>query len=214
MTAPHSRLYLFSPPALDAGRFASDLRAVMEAASLAAFLLRLEGAEDDTVLAAGETLMAVVHDHDCAFILHDRADLALSLGADGVHVTGGCAAVAAARKMLGNDRIVGAGAGLSRDLAIEVAEAGADYVAVGGNAQARKVTASFDREMELGDWCGEMLTTPSVLMSANPVPSDQQLAAIGADFYAPEPGIWKHAGGCAAVAAHLAQALSAREQAA
>ena len=61
-------------------------------------------------------------------------DLALARPANdaGVHVGQEDASYADARKLLGPDKIVGVTCYNSRDLAIDAAEAGADYVAFGG----------------------------------------------------------------------------------
>ena len=50
---------------------------------------------------------AVCRDHGVPFVLNDRPDLALEVGADGVHVGQDDAPVALARRILGPDAIVG-----------------------------------------------------------------------------------------------------------
>ncbi len=64
-------------------------------------------------------------------ILNDRPDLADRMGADGVHIGQTDMSYADARRLMGKDRIVGVTAHNSRHLAMEAAEAGADYVAFG-----------------------------------------------------------------------------------
>ncbi len=66
-----------------------------------------------------------------AFIVNDRPDLAARLGADGVHIGQEDARFAEARRLLGPERMIGVTAHNSRHLAMEAAEAGADYVAFG-----------------------------------------------------------------------------------
>ena len=68
--------------------------------------------------------------HGAAFILNDRPDLAAELGCDGVHVGQEDASYAEARAAC-PDGIVGVTCHDSRHLAMEAAEAGADYVAFG-----------------------------------------------------------------------------------
>ena len=64
-------------------------------------------------------------------ILNDRPDLAASLGCDGVHVGQEDATLAEARRIVGQDRMVGVTCHDSLHLAMEAAEGGADYVAFG-----------------------------------------------------------------------------------
>ena len=76
-------------------------------------------------------LRPVVQGADTAFLLNDRPDLAAELGCDGVHVGQEDAPYAEARRILGPTGIVGVTCHDSRHLAMEAAEAGADYVAFG-----------------------------------------------------------------------------------
>ncbi len=75
--------------------------------------------------------MPIAQARDVAFIVNDRPDLAAELGADGVHIGQDDASYAEARAAVGPNAIVGVTAHDSRHLAIEAAEAGADYVAFG-----------------------------------------------------------------------------------
>ena len=67
---------------------------------------------------------------DVPLIINDRADIALAVEADGVHVGQGDIPVDVIRKMVGPDRIVGVSAG-SLTEALSAADAGADYLGVG-----------------------------------------------------------------------------------
>jgi thiamine-phosphate pyrophosphorylase len=65
------------------------------------------------------------------FIVNDDAALAVEAGADGVHVGEDDLAIAAAREIVGPDRIVGASCYDDLELARSAVDAGADYVAFG-----------------------------------------------------------------------------------
>ena len=126
------RLYLITPPRLeDPAAFAQTLAAALDAGAVACVQLRLKGIDDAAILRAAEILRPVVQDRGVAFIMNDRPDLALKAGCDGVHVGQEDATYAAARAALGADRIVGVTCHDSRHLAMEAADAGADYVAFG-----------------------------------------------------------------------------------
>ncbi len=125
------RLYLVTPPALDPPRFAEDLAAALDAGDVAAVQLRLKEADDDALRRACDVLRPVAQRRGVAFLLNDRPDLAAETGCDGVHVGQEDAPYEEARRIMGSDRIVGVTAHDSRHLAMEAAEAGADYVAFG-----------------------------------------------------------------------------------
>ena len=93
--------------------------------------LRLKDVGDDAIRDAVRVLMPEVQTRNVAFLLDDRADLAAELGCDGVHLGPDDTTCADARRLLGGQGSIGFSAGGSRHLAIEAAEAGADYVSFG-----------------------------------------------------------------------------------
>ncbi|HWC87974.1 MAG TPA: thiamine phosphate synthase [Solirubrobacteraceae bacterium] len=90
--------------------------------------LRMKGAADRAVVAAARRLARTCAEHGALFILNDRPDLAVEVGADGVHVGQDDLSVAAARELVGSERLVG----LSTHSPAHVdSAAGADYIGVG-----------------------------------------------------------------------------------
>lgn len=69
--------------------------------------LREKSLDDRTLLRRAEVLLAICRDRGAPFILNDRPDLALALGADGVHVGQDDCPPAVARRILGPDAVVG-----------------------------------------------------------------------------------------------------------
>src|SRR6185312_1822155 len=125
------RLYLISPPRLSAANFLEPLKEALKGGDVASFQLRLKDVSDDEIRRAADLLRPVVQAAGAAFILNDRPDLAHELGCDGVHIGQEDAAYANARRSVGADAIVGVTCHDSTHLAMEAAEAGADYVAFG-----------------------------------------------------------------------------------
>ena len=125
------RLYICTPPALDPAEFAPKLEQALDAGDVACLQLRLKDVDDDTVRRAIDVLRPITQSRDVAFILNDRPDLAAETGCDGVHVGQSDWPYAKARKAVGPNAIVGVTCHDSRHLAMEAAEAGADYVAFG-----------------------------------------------------------------------------------
>ena len=125
------RLYLITPPKLEPRAFAETLKRTLGAGDVASLQLRLKDVPDEEIARAADVLMFVAQQAGVAFILNDRPDLASKIGCDGVHIGQEDASYAEARAILGKDKIVGVTCHASRHLAIEAAEAGADYVAFG-----------------------------------------------------------------------------------
>jgi thiamine-phosphate pyrophosphorylase len=89
--------------------------------------LREKELGDDALVAAAEPFRAACDEHGALFVLNDRPELVAQCGADGVHVGRTDTPVAAARALVGDERIVGLSASTPDELA-DVA--GADYVGV------------------------------------------------------------------------------------
>ena len=126
------RLYLITPPQLDdLAAFGRTLAHALDAGDVAALQIRLKDVDDAVIAAAVDALMPIAQARGVAVILNDRPDLAARLGCDGVHVGQSDTPYAEARKIMGREAMIGVTCHDSRHLAMEAAEAGADYVAFG-----------------------------------------------------------------------------------
>ena len=197
------RLYLITPPALDAAAFAPILEEALKGGDVACVQLRLKDISDDAILAAGRILMPIVQAAGAAFIVNDRPDLARTLKADGVHVGQSDASYAEARKIVGADAIVGVTCHDSRHLAMEAAEAGADYVAFGALYPTTTKDAPTVAPVELVQWWAEVMTTPCVAIGGITVENAAPVIAAGADFLAVSAGVWAHPQGPRAAVAQF-----------
>ncbi len=97
-----------------------------------ATLLQLREKEKSTrdYIELAEKVHTIAKRYNVPLIIDDRADVALAVDAEGVHVGASDMPVAAARKLMGNDKIVGATA-KTVPWAKEAYEQGADYLGVG-----------------------------------------------------------------------------------
>ena len=117
-------------------------------------------------------LVEAVQRAGIAAIIGSDARLARTLKADGVHIPWSetvAEAYAEARDILGTRAIVGAEAGGSRHDAMELAEAGADYVGLRAG---------------LVDWWAEIFQVPCVAFDAADAEQAAALTEAGADFIA------------------------------
>ena len=190
---PPCRLYLITPPAIpDLDVFARDLTAALDAGDVAALQVRLKDADDATVLAAVAALKPVAQGRGVALILNDRPDLAARSGCDGVHLGQGDASVAEARRLMGPDAMIGVTCHDSRELAMEAAEAGADYVAFGAFfPTATKATIHRPDPEILTIW-QETVEIPCVAIGGITAANAGDLARAGADFVAVSAAVWSH----------------------
>lgn len=207
-------LYLISPPAIVLKDFLVQLEQALTASPcVKAFQLRLKNASDEQIIEAAETMLPLCRQHDIAFILNDRPDLAVHCHMDGVHLGQEDMRVQDARSILTEDMIIGVSCHASTHMAMEAGEAGADYVAFG----AFYPTSSKPREKVerwgipspdiLSQW-SEMTTVPCVAIGGITPENARPLVQAGADFIAAITSVWHHPQGVAAAVKAFEQVLS------
>ena len=206
---PNCRLYLITPPRLDAAAFSLLLAETLDAGDVAAVQLRLKGASDDEIGRACDVLRPVTQSREVAFILNDRPDLAVAGGCDGVHVGQQDAPYAEARRIVGADAIVGVTCHNSRHLAMTAADAGADYVAFGAFFATSTKEAGFRAEPDIIAWWSELMTVPCVAVGGVAADNCAPLVEAGADFLAVCAAVWQYPEGPAAAVVQFQRVLRA-----
>ncbi|MET0192640.1 MAG: thiamine phosphate synthase [Hyphomicrobiaceae bacterium] len=142
---------------------------------------------DDVVLdaASAKPLVELVQRAGAAALIADDAGLAKALRADGVHLgisMDPAGTYAEARRLLGPRGIVGADAGISRDDAMMLAEAGAEYVAFGAPLDLSDLDKARARRADLIAWWAEIFEVPCVAFDVESAEAAEALARDGADF--------------------------------
>ena len=128
-----------------------------------------------------------MQEQNIAFLLQDRADLAVKIGADGAHLSG-TQTLRDAVPILKPKLIAGAGGLVTRDDAMFAGEAGADYVMFGEPDAAGK-SPSFEAIVERVAWWAEIFEIPCVAF-AETADQASELARAGADFIALGAAVW------------------------
>ena len=191
-----TRLYLISPERLDhPDIFAADLRAALDGGDVAAFQLRLKTASDAEIARAADTLRPICQQRDVAFIMNDRADLAVKLDCDGVHIGQEDTPYEEARRIVGPDRQIGVTCKASRDLAMTAGEQGADYVAFGAFFPSTTKAVTTPADIEIVQWWSELFEIPCVAIGGITVDNCPPLIKAGADFLAVAGGVWNYKDG-------------------
>lgn len=208
-----ARLYLITPPSFEPASFAPRLTEALDAGDVACVQLRLKDVDDDAIRRAADVLRPIAQQRGVAFIMNDRPDLALATGSDGVHVGQEDASYATARQILGLGRIVGVTCYNSHHLAIEAAEAGADYVAFGGffRSTTKDTRRIAGNDPEILRWWSETMTVPCCAIGGITPENCGTLVAAGADFLAVIAAVWDHPDGPGAAVKAFNRAITATE---
>ena len=92
--------------------------------------LRMKDASDDEVRKAAAEIQPMCKEHEAVFLLDDRVELAKELHADGVHLGKNDMPIDEARRILGEEYIIGGTANTFEDIQ-RIAAQGADYIGCG-----------------------------------------------------------------------------------
>ena len=92
--------------------------------------LRMKDASDDEVRKAAAEIQPMCKEHEAVFLLDDRVELAKELHADGVHLGKNDMPIDEARRILGEEYIIGGTANTFDDIQ-RIASQGADYICCG-----------------------------------------------------------------------------------
>ena len=123
-------VYLVTGESLSAGRTTPETVADAIAGGVSVVQLRDKDRSVRERYETGQRIRELTRDADVPLIVNDRVDLAALLDADGVHLGDDDLPVQAARRLLGEDAIVGRSVS-TVDEATDAAAAGADYLGVG-----------------------------------------------------------------------------------
>lgn len=152
----------------------------------------MKNTDENSIINNGIKLKQICHKYNVQFILNDNINLAKIVDADGVHLGKQDWQYEDARKILGNDKIIGISCYDSIDRAMEFAEKGADYVAFGAffksNTKENTTIASTEI-LKLWSSCSK---TPCVAIGGIDQNNCNEIVDSGADFIAVISSIWNN----------------------
>lgn len=123
-------LYVVTDASLSGGRSDAELARLAYEGGADAVQLRMKNADGGEMLAQAREIARAAAEKNRLFFVNDRVDVAMASGADGVHLGQSDIPVADARRLMGDDAIIGASV-QTVGQAVAAVEAGADYLGVG-----------------------------------------------------------------------------------
>jgi len=183
------QLYLVTPSEFELSTFPDLLARVLDTEKVSCVRLEMATRDEDKLARAADTLREVTHARDIALVLSEHRMLVERLGLDGVHLTDGPRSVRDARKLLGEDAIVGSFCGTSRHDGMSAGEAGADYVCFGPVTPSALGDGSY-AEQEMFEWWSEVIEVPVVAEGGLDAARIAQLAPF-TDFFAFGEEVWQ-----------------------
>ena len=176
-------LYAITPDELDTSVLLSKVRAALSGgAEVLQYRNKLADAELRKTQA--QTLRTLTREYGVTYIINDDASLALHVDADGVHLGGDDGSVAAARALLGTDKLIGVSCYNRRALAQQAELDGADYVAFGAFFASSVKPGAVVASVEMLQQVRPETKLPIVAIGGITVENGEQLLQAGADALA------------------------------
>jgi thiamine-phosphate pyrophosphorylase len=149
-------------------------------------------------------LLKICHAYDAPLLINDSIELALTTGADGVHLGRDDGDISEARRVLGPNAIIGVSCYNDVEKALSMAQAGADYVAFGRFFPSGSKPLAAPAEIISLQRAKQSIGVPIVAIGGILPENGGTLLAAGADLLAVIGGIFDHE---PEAAAHAYQAL-------
>ena len=180
---PISGLYAITPDTLDTADLLRKTRLVLQGgARVLQYRNKLADAELQHIHAV--SLRNLTREFHCTFIINDDAELAQRVDADGVHLGGEDGSVAAARAIVGDDKIIGVSCYNRLSLAQQAVQDGADYVAFGSFFASQVKPHAPVASLDLLQQARREIDLPIVTIGGITLENAPLLFAAGADAVA------------------------------
>lgn len=177
------RIVLIAPPGREAAAFERHLRAAISGGDIASIILPAYGLDEASFQAFAERIVPVAQAANIAAIIAEDTRIAGRVGADGLHLETGRAALEEAIERFQDRLMVGAGGVKTRDDALDLGEARPDYMFFGRFGYDNK-PEPHSRNLTLGEWWAEMIEIPCIVMAGSDIAWVEAVARTGTEFVA------------------------------
>lgn len=141
-------------------------------------------------VALARRLLTLCHAYQAPLLINDSVELAIKVGADGVHLGKDDGDIANARKRLGPDAIIGVSCYNDLEKALAAIEHGADYVAFGRFFPSGSKPLASPADIETLKQAKQQIQVPLVAIGGILPENGGQLLEAGADLLAVIGGIF------------------------
>ncbi len=183
MTMPVHGLYAITPDEPDTAELLRKVRLALQGGA-GVVQYRNKCADAALRLEQARRLRILTREFSAPLIINDEVQLAQEVDADGVHLGGEDGSLAAARRLLGRGKVIGASCYNQLPLARDAVAQGADYVAFGAFFPSTVKPGAVVAAPELLQQARRELAVPLVAIGGITVRNGAQLVAAGAQALA------------------------------
>ncbi|MCO6391311.1 thiamine phosphate synthase [Aliihoeflea aestuarii] len=180
------RLVLIAPSGSDD---AAPVDMALAGGDVASIILPRGERSDEAYQSFVDKVTPLAQGRGVAVIVEGDARVAMRAKADGLHFEGSKADLADMVERHGGKIMVGTGGVKTRDDALELGETQPDYMFFGRFGYDGKPDA-HPRNLSLGEWWGEMVAVPCIVMAGSSDESVLAVAETGVDFVAVEKAVF------------------------
>lgn len=187
-----AQIYLISPPQIELKDFSLKLEKALKTGLVPSFQLRLKNYSSPEVKKISQEIKKICDNNNCLFLLNDFYEIALEVGASGVHVGIDDKKISQIRQNSPKNFVIGASCYDSKHLAMEAGEQGADYISFGAFFETQTKISRGKPTFEILNWASEILNLPIVAIGGINDKNCSELIKNGADFLAVISYVWQH----------------------
>lgn len=202
-----AQIYLISPPQIELKDFSLKLENALKTGFVPSFQLRLKNYSPSEIKKISQEIKKICDENNCLFLLNDFYEIALEVGASGVHVGIDDKKISQIRQNSPKNFVIGASCYDSKHLAMEAGEQGADYISFGAFFETQTKISRGKPTVEILNWASEILNLPIVAIGGINDKNCVELVKNGADFLAVISYVWQHPEGVEVAIKNLYQQL-------
>ena len=202
-----AQIYLISPPQIELKDFSLKLEKALKTGLVPSFQLRLKNYSLSEIKKISQEIKKICDNNNCLFLLNDFYEIALEVGASGVHVGIDDKKISQIRQNSPKNFVIGASCYDSKHLAMEAGEQGADYISFGAFFETQTKISRGKPTVEILNWASEILNLPIVAIGGINDKNCVELVKNGADFLAVISYVWQHPKGVEVALKNLNQQL-------
>ena len=190
-----AQIYLISPPQIELKDFSLKLEKALKTGLVPSFQLRLKNYSPSEIKKISQEIKKICDNNNCLFLLNDFYEIALEIGASGVHVGIDDKKISQIRQNSPKNFVIGASCYDSKHLAMEAGEQGADYISFGAFFATQTKISRGKPTFEILNWASEILNLPIVAIGGINDKNCVELVKNGVDFLAVISYVWQHPDG-------------------
>jgi len=185
-------IYLISPQKIRGVGFYKELNNVLRTNKVKYFQLRLKKISTKNLLKISRKIKKITKKNKVKFLINDKPFIAKKIGANGCHIGQKDMNFMLARKILGENKIIGMTCHNSKKLALKAKKYGANYVAFGSFFKSSTKKTTFKANLAILRWAEKKINMPIVAIGGINSSNYRKILSSGADLIACSSYVWNN----------------------